>query len=93
MPKYCDEKVMGCYLYFTSHCTLEAMHAHANDKGLTEEGSAKFFVKSDGSTEVVRKGKLKAKQIAGIQAYIKLNHIRMYALWQSMSRNGFYVGK
>jgi len=92
MPKYTDEKVLGCYLYFTSHCTLEAMHAHASDRKLTEKGSAKFFVKADGSTVVVRKGRLNQRQIAGIQEYIKLNYLRMYAQWRASSVNGFYVG-
>ena len=31
------------------------MHAHASDSKLTEIGSAKFFVKSDGSTVVQKK--------------------------------------
>ena len=92
MPKYCSEKVCGCYLYFTSHCTMEAMHAHARDGKLTEKGSAKFFVKSGGATVVVRKGSLKAKQISGIQKYIKLNYLRMYVQWRTASVNGFYVG-
>jgi len=92
MPKYTDEKVYGCYLYFTSHCTLEAMHTHASDRKLTEKGSAKFFVKADGSTMVARKGRLKTRQIAGIQEYVKLNYLRMYAQWRASSVNGFYVG-
>lgn len=92
MPKFTDEKVCGCYLYFTSHCTLEAMHAHASDKKLSEKGSAKFFVKADGTTVVARKGKLKPKQIAGIRDYISLNYLRMYAEWRKLSANGFYVG-
>jgi len=92
MLKYCEEKAFGCYLYFTSHCTLEAMHAHASDRKLTERGSAKFFVQADGSTVVARKGRLKPKQISGIQAYIKLNYLRMYAQWRTLSGNGFYVG-
>jgi len=92
MPKYTDEKVLGCYLYFTSHCTLEAMHAHASDRKLTEKGSAKFFVKADGATVVARKGRLNQRQIAGIQEYIKLNYLRMYAQWRASSVNGFYVG-
>jgi len=50
MPKYYDFKVFGYYLYFTSHCIVECMHVHASDSRLTEAGSAKFFVKSDGST-------------------------------------------
>lgn len=36
MPKYYDFKVCGYYLYFTSHCTVEAMHVHASDKRLNE---------------------------------------------------------
>lgn len=92
MPKYCSEKVCGCYLYFTSHCTMEAMHAHASDHKLKERGSAKFFVKSDGSSVLARKGSLKPKQISGIQEYIKLNYLRMYVQWRTASVNGFYVG-
>ena len=30
---------------------------------------------------------------AGIRAYIKKNYLSMYALWSTMSSNGFYVGK
>ena len=52
MPKYYQDKVFGYYLYFTSHCIIEAMHAHASDEELSEAGSAKFFVKSDGSTVI-----------------------------------------
>ena len=29
MPKYFAEKICGHWLYFTSHCLLEAMHVHA----------------------------------------------------------------
>ena len=47
MPKYYEYKVCGYYLYYTSHCIIEAMHVHASDKKLTESGSAKFFVKSN----------------------------------------------
>lgn len=50
MPKYFDFKVCGYFLYFTSHCIIECVHVHASDARLTEAGSAKFFVKSDGST-------------------------------------------
>ena len=48
MPKYYDFKVVGYYLYFTSFCVVECMHVHASDSRLTEGGSAKFFVKSNG---------------------------------------------
>ena len=47
MPKYYQNKICGYYLYFTSFCTVECMHVHASDRKLTEEGSAKFFVKED----------------------------------------------
>ena len=50
MPKYYQDKICGYYLYFTSFCTVECMHVHASDRKLTEEGSAKFFVKEDGNT-------------------------------------------
>ena len=33
-----------------------------------------------------------AKQISGIQKYIKLNYLRMYVQWRTASVNGFYVG-
>lgn len=48
MPKYYAFMVCGYYLYFTSHCIIEAMHVHASDRKLTESGSAKFFVLSNG---------------------------------------------
>ena len=36
MPKYFQDKVAGYYLYYTKHCIVEAMHAHASDKRMTE---------------------------------------------------------
>ena len=45
MPKYFDFKIAGYYLYFTSFCTVECMHAHAGNEQLSESGSGKFFVK------------------------------------------------
>lgn len=47
MPKYYDFMICGYYLYFTSHCIVEAMHVHASDRRLTECGSAKLFVKGN----------------------------------------------
>ena len=35
MPKYFQDKVAGYYLYYTKHCIVEAMHAHASDKRMT----------------------------------------------------------
>ena len=52
MPQYYTFMVCGYYLYFTSHCIIEAMHVHASDRKLTEAGSAKFFVMSNGDTTV-----------------------------------------
>ena len=52
MPKFFQDKVAGYYLYYTKHCVMECLHAHASDRKLTESGSAKFFVRSDGSSYV-----------------------------------------
>ena len=93
MPKYIADKVFGHYLYFTSFCTIEAMHVHASDKKLTEQKSAKFFVRADGSSVLRRRGDLTDREVAGIRAYIKKNYFSMYALWSMMSSKGFYVGK
>ena len=92
MPKYTPDKVCGHYLYFTSFCTIEAMHVHAGDEQLSEPKSAKFFVHADGSSVLKRRGDLTKSQQAGIQAYIKKNYLAMYTLWSTMSDNGFYVG-
>lgn len=56
MPKYYQFKVVGYFLYFTSYCIVECMHVHASDRSLTEAGSAKFFVKSNGDSELQHKG-------------------------------------
>ena len=90
MPKYYPFKISGYYLYFTSHCTLECMHVHASDEELTEEGSAKFFVRSDGSTEVSNRGCLKDREIKEIQKFIKANYEDMYITWRTMGNNGYY---
>lgn len=42
MPKYYEFKVCGYYLYYTSHCVIEAMHVHASDRKFTEINSAKY---------------------------------------------------
>ena len=90
MPKYFNFKICGYYLYFTSHCTLECMHAHASDEELTEAGSAKFFVRSDGSSRMMERGKLKDREVAAIQKFIQENYESMYITWRTMSANGFY---
>ncbi len=93
MPKYYRFKIAGYYLYFTSHCTLECMHAHASEKSLGEEIAAKFFIKSNGDTIIQRKGILKNREILEIQNFIKDHYSEMYKLWIIYSKNGFYRGE
>lgn len=90
MPKYYEFKVYGYYLYFTSHCIIEAMHVHASDGKLTEQGSAKFFVRANGDTEVVEKGRLSTRDAKRIQGFIKDNYLQMYARWSQRSSQGFF---
>ena len=85
-----DFKVSGYFLYFTSHCVIEAMHVHASDRKLTEIGSAKFFVKGNGDTIVKARGILTDKDIRVIREFIKDNYKEMYLCWAKMSPNGFY---
>jgi len=92
MPKYYQDKIYGYYLYFTSFCTVECMHVHASDKKLTEEGSAKFFVKDNGDTVVQKQGILNDREVNKIQAYIKKNYKDMYKKWAEYSHEGFYQG-
>ena len=89
MPKYYSFMICGYYLYFTSHCIIEAMHVHASDRRLTESGSAKLFVKGDGDTEVQDQGMLTEKQLRIIRTFIKDNYKDMYAKWCEYSKNGF----
>lgn len=66
------------------------MHVHASDARLTEVGSAKFLVKSNGDTEVRNRGVLTDRELRIIQRFIKENYREMYLLWSSMSEKGFY---
>lgn len=90
MPKYFDFKVCGYYLYFTSHCIIECMHVHASDRKLTEAGSAKLFVRSDGSTSVQHQGMLTDRELRRIQQFIQENYKEMYLKWASLSEQGYY---
>lgn len=90
MPKYYQYQIAGYYLYYTSHCVIECMHVHASDRKLTEAGSAKFFVNSDGSTVLQNRGILTDREIAKIQKFIQINYLDMYEKWSSDSENGFY---
>ena len=93
MPKYFSFKVCGYYLYFTSHCVVECMHAHASDEELTEAGSAKFFVRGDGSSRMTNQGRLTEREASQIQRFIAENYETMYLVWRTMSQNGFYQDK
>lgn len=66
------------------------MHAHASDTKLTEAGSAKFFVKSNGSSILKNRGALSDKELKTVQAFIKENYREMYLKWSVMSQNGFF---
>jgi hypothetical protein len=90
MPKYYEFKISGYYLYFTSACTLECMHAHASDRKLTEAGSAKFFVKGNGDTILQHRGILTDTEIRKIQKFIKEHYQEMYLKWSEYSQNGYY---
>ncbi len=90
MPKYFRDKIAGYYLYYTKHCVIEAMHVHASDRKLTESGSAKFWVKANGDTEIQDKGILSEHEVKVIQRYIKRHYKEMYEMWVEDSENGFY---
>lgn len=93
MPKYYDFLICGYYLYFTSHCVIEAMHVHASDRRLSESDSAKFFVKANGDTIVQSQGRLTDKETRIVQQFIKHNVKEMYLKWREYSDQGFYRGK
>ena len=90
MPKYYEFIDCGYYLYYTAHCIIEAMHVHASDKKLTESGSAKFFVKSNGDTTVERQGIISEREVRIIREFIKDNYKDMYLKWNELSNNGFF---
>ncbi len=92
MPKYTTDIVAGYCLYFTTKCIVEAMHVHASDKDLTENASAKLFVKSNGDTVIKRYGQVNEIDMCRIQRYIKNNHKTMYKKWERYSDNGYYEG-
>lgn len=93
MPKYYEFKVCGYYLYYTSSCIIEAMHVHASDRKLTEAGSAKFFVKSNGDTTVENQGILSDRDVRKIRDFIKMHYKEMYLKWTQLSDTGFYGDK
>lgn len=92
MPKYYRDKIANHYLYFTSHCIIEAMHVHASDRKLTESDSAKFFVMSDGSTVLQRKGDLTDIEVGIISRFIKENYLDMYKTWKEFGGGDYFKG-
>ena len=90
MPKYYEFKVCRYYLYYTASCVIEAMHVHASDRKLTEAGSAKFFVKSDGDTTIEKQGQLNEREVREIRKFIKKNYKEMYLTWQQLANTGYY---
>ena len=90
MPKYFEYKIAGYYLYFTSKCIVECMHAHASDRKLTESGSAKFFVKHNGDSILQEKGILNDREVNIIRKFIKKNYKEMYLKWAAYSHEGYY---
>lgn len=90
MPKYFRDKIADHYLYFTSQCIVEAMHVHASDKHMTENDSAKFFVRADGSSLMQKRGDLSDSQISKIQKFIKENYLNMYKTWKDFGGGEFY---
>lgn len=90
MPKYFPFKIAGYYLYFTMACIVECIHAHASDSKLTETGSAKLFIKSNGDTIVQKRGTLSDKDLLTIQKYIKNNYLTMFEMWSQYSEHGFF---
>lgn len=65
---------------------------HASDRRLTEQGSAKFFVKEDGDSVLRNAGVLNDREIRQIQSFIKENYREMYLKWSELSDEGFYEG-
>ena len=90
MPKYYRNRIADHYLYFTSQCIVEAMHVHASDRKLTEADSAKFFVRSDGSSVLQKRGDLTDREINIISRFIKENYLDMYKTWKDFGGQDFY---
>lgn len=66
------------------------MHVHASDRKLTEAGSAKFFVKSDGDTTIQKQGQLNEREVREIRKFIKKKYKEMYLKWQQLLNTGYY---
>lgn len=92
MPKYYLFRIANHILYFTAECIVEAMHVHASDRRMTEAGSAKFFVKEDGSSVLQKRGDLTDREINIITKFIKANYLDMYRIWKEFGGGDYYRG-
>ena len=63
---------------------------HASDRKLTESGSAKFFVMSNGETTVEKQGQLNDREVRKIREFIKQHYKEMYLKWQELADTGYY---
>ena len=81
MPKYFSFKVAGYFLYFTSHCIVEPIHAHASDGRLSEGGSAKIWIKDNGDTAIANHGAVSHRDMAVIRQFIKDNIHIIKSTW------------
>jgi len=93
MPKYFSYKVAGYYLYFTSHCIIEPIHAHASDAKLSEGGSAKIWVKDNGDTVVASPGVISHRSMSVIRQFIKDNIVSIKRTWTDFAGYVEYMDK
>ena len=91
MPRYYSFKIADHYLYFTSQFVIEAMHAHAIGKNLSEARSARFFIKGNGDIVLRKQGTLNGRQMVIISKFIKENYLEMYKMWQVFGCGDFLV--
>jgi hypothetical protein len=85
MPKYFHYKVVGYFLYFTAHCIIEPIHAHASDTKLSERGSAKIWVKENGDTVVASQGAISHRDMSTIRQFVKDNIGSIKRTWVDFS--------
>ena len=85
MPKYFTFKVAGYFLYFTAHCIIEPIHAHASDSKLSEGGSAKIWVKENGDTVIAHQGSISNRDMSVIRRFIKDNIVSIKRTWTDFS--------
>jgi len=85
--------VSGYFLYFTAHCIIEPIHAHASDSKLSEGGSAKIWVKENGDTVVANHGTISSHDMATIRKFIKDNIESIKRTWTDFMGYVEYLDK